>query len=75
MRAYNRCVEAGQFVGEIAWDDLQRAGLALWVFGQHSNPGIMPFGIIYCTVIPEFLRGLALKDRTALAADKRDMFV
>jgi hypothetical protein len=35
----------------------------------------MPFGIIYCTVIPEFLRGLALKDRTALAADKRDMFV
>ena len=41
------------------------------VVGRHSNPGIMPFGIIYCTIFPEFLRGLALKDRTALAADKR----
>jgi hypothetical protein len=43
--------------------------------GQHSNPGIMPFGIIHCTIFPEYLRGLALKDRTTLAADKRDMSV
>jgi hypothetical protein len=43
--------------------------------GQHSNPGITPFGIIHCTIFPEFLRGLALKDRTTLAADKRDMSV
>jgi hypothetical protein len=38
MRAYNRCVEAGQFVGEIAWDDLQCAGLALWVSGSTRIP-------------------------------------
>jgi hypothetical protein len=35
----------------------------------------MPFGVIHCTGIPEFLRGLALKDWTAVAADKRDMSV
>jgi hypothetical protein len=33
----------------------------------------MPFVIIYCTIFPEFLRDLALKDWTTLDGDKQDM--